>query len=227
MDKSIGIVSLGQSSSTLGTLGKLNLPPEIRIEYVGALDNVGLEEVNGIIWDSNMEDLPLFTKYDGKSIVLAKNKLIPYLQKAINKVESKVSFTTILCAESFPGVKHNKPYISIDRILINLPNSISYDSTDYSFGVFIPDKNKIVASETRWDLIGESRTVFLKPDSTDEEIREACNLLRQKIKSPKYLILDCAGYGKKEVQILRDEFNGIVICPILFLRNQIIAMFEG
>lgn len=226
MDKSIGLVTLGQSSR-IEIIESLNFPSDIRIEFIGALDGVSEEEVSNLVWKEGDEDLTLFTKYNGENIVLGKNKLVPYLQRAIDKVESKVSITTIICTESFPGIIHKKPHFKIDRMLLNLSKSIAYSTHNSSFGIFIPDPNKVIASETRWDMEGDARTVFLRPYSTEAEIREACKLLREKIESPQYLILDCMGFSTRDIEILQEEFNSIIICPMHFFRNHIIALFNG
>lgn len=227
LKKRFGVVTLGQSPRP-DLVENLNLPQDIEVTVVGALDHATPVEVENLEWKKGDVDLPLFTKYNGQSIVISKNRLVPFLQKAIDQLEPNVDLTTIACTESFPEIFYSKPTFKIDQMLLNLSKSIVVGSGNCSFGVFMPVREKISVAEARWGLVGHARAVHLQPFLSKTDILNACLELRQKIAEPDYIVLDCMGYGKNELNILKEEFkNSIIILPINYLRGNIISFFNS
>lgn len=227
MKKRFGVVTLGQSPRP-DLVDNLNLPQDIEVRVVGALDHATPQDVESLKWKEGDVDLPLFTKYDGEPIVISKNRLVPFLQKAIEQLETTVDLTTIACTESFPEITFSKPTIKIDQMLLNLSKSIVAGSKSRCFGIFMPVKDKISVAEARWGLVGHARAVHLQPFLTKTDILNACLELRQKIAEPDYIVLDCMGYGKNELNILKEEFKkSIIILPVHYLRGNILSFFNS
>ena len=103
MKKHIGIVTVGQSPRTdVVPEIQTHLGDHVAVLEHGALDGLSLTEVKDYAPEPGM--LPLVTRMqDGTEVIVAKEKLLPRLNKAVTALDDKdVDMILLLCNGDFP-----------------------------------------------------------------------------------------------------------------------------
>ncbi|HEY4388634.1 MAG TPA: AroM family protein, partial [Ktedonobacteraceae bacterium] len=171
--KTVGLVTLGQSPRP-DMVELLRLSNTISTHVAGALDGIDLSGLKELLWHEQSEALPLVTRYNGESVVVANHALVPFLQKAVSALEEHVSGISILCTESFPQIRSSKPYIRVDRLMDEAIRKVCTRATGGNIAVFVPTPGQIVPAEARWSLAGYARACCLPPSAPEEVIQTVC-----------------------------------------------------
>jgi protein AroM len=214
--KTVGLVTLGQSPRP-DLVEQLRLSNAISTHVVGALDGIDPLGLKELLWHEQSEALPLVTRYNGESVLVANHALVPFLQKAVSALEEHVSSISILCTESFPQIRSCKPYIRVDRLLDEAIRKLSMPATGGNIAVFVPTAGQIVSAEARWSLAGYARACCLPPSAPEEVIQAACQQMHEKLPTVDCVVLDCMAYGQQEAHITGEVFAGSVIWPAQLL----------
>ncbi|MCL6444806.1 MAG: AroM family protein [Alicyclobacillus sp.] len=213
MNRHVSLITLGQSPRP-DLLDALGLSGEDRVTLIGALDSLGGKQVNELKWVPGDEDLPLFTWYEGQEVMLARRRISRRLQDVVTTLPVSTTLVAILCTESFPDIRTDVPLLRIDKLLTQTVTALSVGHP-LRLGVLVPVPGQVVPGEARWNLFANAKACFLPPRSSESRILQACEVLKGRCDGfPDLVVLDCVGYGRKEVDIVSKSLGCTVIWPV-------------
>ncbi len=193
MSKKLGVVTIGQAPrEDLVEDFLRNLPTDVEIVQVGALDDLNLEMITSQLSPEVGEIMYITRLRNGSEVRVSKNKLLPLMQSKISYLDSiGVDIITILCSGEFPQFEIKTPIIYPDKILKGIASSISYNG---KVAVLIPGKEQVNYAYDKWSkYFRELEVIPISPYSSrmQDFIDVAKFINENKIG---FVIMDCMGY---------------------------------
>lgn len=210
--RKIGFITIGQSPrrDIMKDIESLLLQ-EIEIFQRGALDGLSEEELLEV-QPSPGQTVLASTLADGRAVIMAEEKILPYLQRCINDLERDgVDSILFLCTGDFGDVLSSKvPLLYPNRILNGLIPAICGKD---GLIVFTPEETQKEEAARQWAKAGiKAEVMALSPyDGKREDFvraGEAAALARGR-----YILLDCMGYSAEMKAVMQDISGKRVILP--------------
>lgn len=210
MPKKIGMVTIGQSPRDDLTEDFLkNLPNDIEVVQVGALDDLNSNMINTQLSAGIGEILYVTRLRDGSEVKVSKNKLIPLMQSKISYLDSMgVDLITILCSGEFPQFKAKAPIIYPDKILKGLASSISYHG---KVAVLIPSHEQVNYANDKWSKYYTKLEIIpISPySSKTSDFIEVGRFINNS--GSGVVIMDCMGYKQSQKETIKNVARNCMI----------------
>lgn len=197
----LGIVTIGQAPrSDVVPQMRRYLPEGIRVVEAGALDGLSFDDVRA--FKPRAGEYVLTTRMsDGRSVIVAKEGLMPRLEAAIERVEEAgVHVVLILCTGHFPELRHRS-------ILVAEPNRMLRHAIlafrPQRLGVLIPIPEQVEAATERWSAcVPEVHVVVADPYGDADRMPAAAREIRAS--RPELILMDCMGFQEKHRRAVRE-----------------------
>lgn len=197
MGQKIGLITIGQSPrSDMTPEMKALLGPATSFVEAGALDDLSDAEIARLAPEDG-EITYISRLRNGQSVKLSKAKLLPYLQKQLNKVEQEASSSIVVCTGSFPTLTHTKPLLCPDQILKYVIQSVLGNGR---LGLIVPLEEQKTQLAEKWGDIPVVTAAASPYEDADMEgpAREL------KEKGATVFVLDCMGYTEEHKQKIKS-----------------------
>ncbi|MBS1254211.1 MAG: hypothetical protein MAG451_03268 [Anaerolineales bacterium] len=206
----LGIVTIGQAPrSDVVPQMRQYLPAGTRIVEAGALDGLDIEEVQ--TFRPRPGEYVLTTRMaDGQSVVVSKERLLPCLEIAFDRVQEAGAGTILmLCTGEFPELKPRPEARATGRrpVLVAEPDRmlphIVLAFHPRRLGIIIPLAEQAEAATARWSEVSREVAVApADPYGDAERIPQAGReLLRH---NPELIVMDCMGFQEDHRQTVKE-----------------------
>jgi protein AroM len=208
-DRIVGLVTIGQSPrpDIVGDLRRV-WEDKFRVEEAGALDFLAEHEIREL--RPKAGEHALFTVLrDGTTVLMARERLIPYLQKGIDLLVGRgATCVMVMCTSPFEGLRAEVPLVLPYRVLAGFVRAVLAPGSRVV--VAVPTPEQVEEARSRWtgqgmEVVGEVVTSPFAP--TDLLEAEFAGLPGWK---PEGVILDCFGFGSRVLEVVRRIFRGPV-----------------
>lgn len=208
---SIGLLTIGQSprKDIMEELADVLVGAEI-IE-VGALDGYTLRKIEETLYPEPGYFTYVTRMRDGREVRVAKEKIIPLLQRKIREIEDKVDMIILLCSGRFPRFKSIKPVIYPSNLLKGVALSIM--TPGGKLGVVVPLEEQVHHIRSLWHMYtSDVRVAPVSPyTATEEGLRRIAETLMDR----ELVIMDCIGYSYKQKRIM----HRVIRKPVITVRG--------
>lgn len=186
----VGLVTIGQSPRPDVLASMFGDRHSVPCLEAGALDQIDRDELVRLRPEAG--EHPLVTRLrDGSEFVIAKQRLIPYLQRAVTRaVAQGASLIVVLCTGAFPRLEAGVPVIYPDRLLTQTVDAVLPSGT---IGVMMPHTGQLDSMREKWRRPGRAFTgVAVSPYDAGASLGAAA---RELVASGADLIvMDCMGF---------------------------------
>ena len=202
MNKKIGIITIGQSPRT-------DVVPEmtaffgegIEVLERGALDGLTLEQVREYAPDAGMVHLCTCMR-DGSEVVVAKEKLLPKIQEAIEDLNrEQVTLILLLCVGEFPQFRSTCLVVEPQKIVDHCIESLI--GASHRLGIVIP-----IAEQEDWvrdtfSKLTTSITVTVaSPYAGPNDLLTAAETLKKG--ACDLIVMYCMGFNRQLTRPIRE-----------------------
>jgi protein AroM len=202
--KKIGIVSTGQTPRVdiVPEMRKL-WGPDIEVIQAGALDGIGLEEVQQKYAPEKSRDVICTRMGDGSEVVVCKDLLVPGLQRSINLLSKKGADVLLLvCTGRFPRFTSSKPLIKAQEVFDHMVTALHQEGK--KIALIVPVERQIEPMKKRFKhLKGELVGYAYSPYESEEDLVSTAKKLKKE--NVYFTVMHCMGYTmrmqKKLVEI--------------------------
>jgi protein AroM len=167
----------------------------------GALDDLSREQIEEL--EPRADELPLVSRLrDGTEVVIAKERLIPHLQRAVDRATNDgATLAVILCTGEFAKLAPRIPAIYPDRVLAHNVEAVLPAGT---VGVMLPHEGQMRMMSRKWStptrqFIGAA----VSPYSGQSELARQAHTLRDS--GAAMIVLDCMGFDGAMKQLVAAE----------------------
>jgi protein AroM len=202
MSKTIGIITIGQSPRT-------DVVPEMtaffgeNVEVLerGALDGLTLEEVRAYEPEADM--IHLCTRMrDGTEVVVAKEKLLPKIQEAIDDLNrEQVTLILLLCVGEFPQFHSIGLVVEPQKIVDHCVQGLI--GASHRLGIVIP-----IAEQEGWvrenfsELTTSITVTVASPYAGQNELPAAAAILNEA--ACDLIVMYCMGFNRQLTRPIRE-----------------------
>lgn len=145
----IGLVTIGQAPRTDVVVSMFPTDAVPQVVEAGALDDVPLPDIHNLRPGTN-EHLLVTRLSDGTEVRVAKERLLPFIQAAVHRVEQNgADVVCVLCTGAFDNLKATVPLVFPDRVLLGVVNAIQPGGT---LGIVIPHAAQSDSMINKWTL---------------------------------------------------------------------------
>ena len=197
----VGLVTIGQSPREDIAASMFDRSTGLQFIEVGALDDLNYAQIE--LLQPSPNELPLVSRLrDGSEVVIAKERLHPYLQQAVERAaRGGATFAVILCTGEFAKLAPPIPAIYPDRVLTHTVEAILPNGT---VGVMLPHEGQMSMMERKWTtatrrFIGAA----VSPYSGHAELADRARTLRDA--DADMIVLDCMGFDGDMKQVVAAE----------------------
>jgi protein AroM len=213
---SVGMITIGQTprDDLMPQFQEL-LGRDFRLVEAGALDGLSAAQVTDL--QPAAGEFPLITRLaDGSEIVVAKERLLPLLQRCLDKLGPETDISVVLCTGTFPDLASSKPVLQPDRILMASAKALFPGGT---LGILLPLAGQAEGAAARWSGVSSDLAVEVEsPYHGDSGLIEIGERLR--VANASLVVVDCMGFTQPKKEILRRAAG----VPII-LASSILARF--
>ncbi len=217
----VGLITIGQSPRVDAHHDlKEVFRDRVKILECGALDELSEEEI-ARLYPTQGDYILVSRLRDGKEVKMARKKVIPLVQKCIDKLEREVEVNLLFCTGEFPEFHHKKPFFEPSHIIKNIVKSIIKEG---KIGVFIPNENQVNEAKERWGRDGYKVEVFpLSPYREGEKLKAVVE--NMDFSGLRILIFDCVGYTKNMEKTVRKYTNLPILLPRTIVSSLIANLY--
>jgi protein AroM len=220
MNKKIGIITIGQSPRT-------DVVPEmsaffgegVEVLERGALDGLTLKQVGEYAPDAGMVHLCTCMR-DGSEVVVAKEKLLPKIQEAIESLNrEQVTLILLLCVGEFPQFRSTCLVVEPQKIVDHCIESLI--GASHHLGIVIP-----IAEQEDWvretfSTMTDSITVtVVSPYAGQNDLFTAATTLKKA--ACDLIVMYCMGFNRQLTRPVRE----ITAIPVI-VSSTIVARTIG
>lgn len=139
---------------------------------------------------------------DGTEVVIAKERLIPHLQRAVDRAaQLGATFAVILCTGEFAKLAPPIPAIYPDRVLAHVVEAVLPAGT---IGVMLPHEGQMKMMSRKWTTATRTFVgVAVSPYSGQAELAGQARTLRDA--GAAMIVLDCMGFDGAMKQLVAAE----------------------
>lgn len=217
--KRVGLVTIGQSP-------RVDVVPEIRpilgdVEVVecGALDDLSRSEIEALA-PREGEYLLVTRLRDGTEVKVSRERILPLMQKCIDKLEQVADVIGLLCTGDFPELRSRKILVEPSKLLLNVVASLGVKR----LGVLVPDPRQVNTVARRWYNIAEDVIV----DSFSPYTGDVRRLpeIAKRFSDRDLIVLDCIGYSTEVKRTVMEVTKKPVVLPRTVLARIIRELIE-
>jgi protein AroM len=224
MKKKIGIITIGQSPRS-------DVVPEmtaffgegVEVLERGALDGLNLEQVRAYEPDAGMTHLCTCMR-DGSEVVVAKEKLLPKIQEAIDDLNREpVSLILLLCVGEFPQFRSARLVVEPQKIVDHCIAGLI--GASHRLGIVIP-----IAEQEDWvretfSMLTPSITVTVaSPYGGQNEVPAAAAVLKEA--ACDLIVMYCMGFNRQLTRPIREITAKPVIVSSTIVARTIAELLE-
>jgi protein AroM len=202
MSKKIGIITIGQSPRT-------DVVPEmtaffgegVEVLERGALDGLSLEQVRTYEPEAGMIHLCTCMR-DGSEVVVAKEKLLPRIQEAVDDLNRKqVTLILLLCVGEFPQFRSTCMVVEPQKIVDHCIEGLI--GASHRLGIVIP-----IAEQEGWvretfSKLTPSVTVAVaSPYAGQNDLSAAASILNEA--ACDLIVMYCMGFNRQLTRPIRE-----------------------
>lgn len=206
----LGLLTIGQSPrADITTELRPYLSESVTIIEAGVLNGMTCEQVKKGLSPSEGDIVYVSRMADGTQVTLSKSKIIPLMQKKIDKlVNEGAELIAILCSGEFPDFKSKVPLIYPDKILKGCVQSISYAGI---VGVLIPLREQVACAKEKWgSYFRDLEVAPISPYTSTEDEFLGIGYEFKKM-NIRLIIMDCIGYTLKQRYIVKRQTGSFII----------------
>jgi protein AroM len=188
--RKVGLVTIGQSPREDIVNSMFDRSTPLRLIEHGALDELSLDEILEL--QPVPGELPLVSRLrDGTEVVIAKERLIPHLQRAVDRATTDgATLAVILCTGEFTRLCPSIPAIYPDRVLSHMVEAVLPSG---ALGVMLPHEGQMAMMREKWcsptrRFIGTA----ISPYTARAELAEHARRLRDE--QAAMIVMDCMGF---------------------------------
>ncbi|MEH7009994.1 AroM family protein [Neobacillus niacini] len=213
MVKTVGVITIGQTprSDMIPAIRDF-LPKDTKIIEKGVLD--GRSELEILGFSPELGQTTLISRLNnGKSAVMAKEKILPIIQSLIDDLhQDNVSLIILACTGKFPLFRSNIPIIYPDYLLNHVVKGLFREGL---MGVIVPLPEQAESIIHKWKDAGMTTIPETCSPYSFEET-DMIKAIKQLDPYPiKAIVLDCMGYTE-EMKMLAQSYT---TKPVLLSRN--------
>jgi protein AroM len=202
MNKKIGIITIGQSP-------RADVVPEmsaffgegVEVLERGALDGLTLEEVRAYAPDADM--IHLCTRMrDGSEVVVAKEKLLPRIQEAIDDLNrEQVALILLLCVGEFPQFRSTCLVVEPQKIVDHCVEGLI--GASHRLGIVIP-----IAEQEGWvretfsKMTASITVTVASPYAGQKDLLSAAATLKKA--ACDLIVMYCMGFNRQLTRPIRE-----------------------
>lgn len=197
----VGLVTIGQSPRPDIVASMFAQSGGVEFCEQGALDDLDRPQIEDL--RPQAEELPLVSRLrDGTEVVIAKERLIPHLQRAVDRsAEDGATLAVILCTGEFAKIAPPTPTIYPDRLLAHTVEAVLPTGT---IGVMLPHEGQMNMMSRKWSTPTRIfRGVAVSPYSGQAELAGQARALRDA--GAAMIVLDCMGFDTEMKQLVAAE----------------------
>lgn len=202
MSKKIGIITIGQSPRT-------DVVPEmtaffgegIEVLERGALDGLTLEQVREYAPDAGMVHLCTRMR-DGSEVVVAKEKLLPRIQEAIDELNlERVALILLMCVGEFPQFRSTSLVVEPQKIVDHCVEGLI--GASHRLGIVIPIPEQEAWVRETFSKITDSITVTVaSPYAEQNDLLTAAATLNEA--ACDLIVMYCMGFNRQLTRSIRE-----------------------
>lgn len=202
MSKKIGIITIGQSPRT-------DVVPEmtaffgegIEVLERGALDGLTLEQVREYAPDAGMVHLCTRMR-DGSEVVVAKEKLLPRIQEAIDELNlERVALILLMCVGEFPQFRSTSLVVEPQKIVDHCVEGLI--GASHRLGIVIPIPEQEAWVRETFSKITDSITVTVaSPYAEQNDLLTAAATLNEA--ACDLIVMYCMGFNRQLTRPIRE-----------------------
>lgn len=219
--KKLGIITIGQSPRLDITSDlRQHLPADVALIEAGALDGLSRKYIEEKMRPNRKDVMYVSRMADGSEVKLAKNRLIPIMQKRIHQLERKeADLIVIFCTGDFPEFDAKVPLIYAGRVLKGLLSGLKCKQ---DIGILVPLRQQIDYARKKWGEFFENlKILHASPyTSTKSDFRIVAKKFKES--GAKLVIMDCIGYTSEQKNILK-EYSDL---PVISSRSVLIRFLN-
>lgn len=202
MSKKIGIITIGQSPRT-------DVVPEmtaffgegIEVLERGALDGLTLEQVREYAPDAGMVHLCTRMR-DGSEVVVAKEKLLPRIQEAIDELNlERVALILLMCVGEFPQFRSTSLVVEPQKIVDHCVEGLIGASHRLGIVIPIPEQEAWVR-ETFSNLTTSITVTVASPYAEQNDLLTAAATLNEA--ACDLIVMYCMGFNRQLTRSIRE-----------------------
>lgn len=219
----IGAITIGQSPRVDVTPDMFTIfSSNIELIECGAIDEYSYDETKDLFYPTEDDTVLVSRMRDGRQVYLAEEKILPLLQKSIEKLEKQQCEAIImLCTGNFPEFKHRIPLIKPRQLLQSITQALVGNGP---IGLLVPDEQQILTIKQWWDEKNIStELVAASPYGDLAAIKEAAH---QFVDSDvKLIFMDCIGYSLAMKELVKEITSLPVLLPRTMVARVISEMY--
>ena len=202
MKKRIGIITIGQSP-------RPDVVPEmadffgegVEVLERGALDGLNLEQVRAYAPEANMTHLCTRMR-DGREVVVAKEKLLPKIQEAIDDLNrEQVALILLLCVGQFPQFRSACLVVEPQKIVDHCIEGLI--GASHRLGIVIPIAEQEDWARQTFSTLTEAITVTVaSPYAGQTELPAAAAVLKDA--GCDLIVMYCMGFNRQLTRPIRE-----------------------
>ena len=188
----VGVLTIGQSPRTDITPSiRAIVGPDVIIVEGGGLDSLTDENIK-LLAPEESDTTYISRLRDGKSVKIAKTKLLPFLQIELSHLEEEADIVLMLCTGDFPMLKTKKPIIYPDKVLNHTVSAILASG---SLGLIIPLEEQREQLVGKWEQQNLQLFVEVASPYEKSDVARAARALKER--GSDIIVLDCMGYDER------------------------------
>jgi len=199
----LGLVTIGQSPRDDVVASMLGSPPPGSLVESGALDLLDPHKIAALA--PRPDEHPLVTRLrDGSEVVIAKQRLMPHLRDAVNRLEARGCKTIcVLCTGEFPRLSQSALVVYPDRLMFHVMEALLPEGV---LGVLMPHPGQHGSMVSKWTSATRSTvTAIASPYSAADQITGE---VRQLVDAgAQAVVLDCMGFDRRMLSDARSATN--------------------
>lgn len=219
--RKIGLITIGQSP-------RVDVVPEIKevlgdvkVEVVecGALDKLSKDEIRALAPGEG--EYVLVTRLrDGTEVRVAREKILPLMQRCIDSLEPLVDMVGLLCTGEFPELKSRKLLVEPSDLLLKVVESLRVSR----LGVVIPDPKQVDLTRRKWGHVApDLKIISVSPyTGTLEDLRKASEGLSDR----DLIVLDCIGFSTEAKRVVAAASGKPVLIPRTLMARVLRELLE-
>jgi protein AroM len=223
--KKIGILTIGQSPrpDITSDLRRHLLADAVLFE-TGVLDGFSREYIAKKMCPSMNDVVYVSRMVDGSEVKLAKDTLIPIMQKRIRQLErKKVDLIVIFCTGDFPEFNAKVPLIYAGEVLKGIFSGFKYRQ---NVGILVPLKEQIDYARKKWKVFFKHMVISFASPYTSTK-RDFCVVAKRfKESNVGIIIMDCMGYTYEQKTLIKKCADIAVVSPRSILIRLLNEMLE-
>ena len=211
--KKVAAITIGQTprDDVAGELEKV-LGPKLRVVQAGALDGLSRAEIDALSPAADHDALVTRLR-DGSDVIVGKSRIVPRLQRCLDRVAGETEAATILCAGVFPPFQSPHPVVMPERCMSAMVDAV-FDGR--RLGVIVPIAEQVESYRARWSRV-DPRVAVVVASPYDDPARlvDAAEALRRAEAS--LVVMECMGFTSGMKQIVRDVTGVPALLPATVL----------